>query len=220
MADVASYLRPGGAVESDHPAVLGRAAALCQPGQTPHERATALFQFVRDDIRYSMFVPFFSQEHYRASLVLARQSGYCVQKAVALCALARAAGIPARLVFVDIRNHRAPDRVIQMMGTNLFTYHSYAELHLGSRWVAATPAFDRTTCEQHGYPLVTFDGRHDAIFPPSDDRGRPFVEYVRTHGTYPDVPLETLLQAWRDAYGERRVAMWKQAFVEGLVPGL
>jgi transglutaminase-like putative cysteine protease len=179
-----------------------------------------LFLFVRDGIRYSMVVPFFAPEHYRASAVLARKSGYCVQKAVLLAALARAAGIPARLVFVDIRNHRAPERVIEMMGTNLFTYHSYTELYLGGRWVAATPAFDRITCEQQGYPLVVFDGQHDAIFPPVDDQGRPFVEYVHTHGTYPDVPLEELLRAWERAYGKQRVTAWKKAFVEGLVPGL
>lgn len=220
MENLDPYLHATWAIESTHPAIATRSAEICRPERTEIERAKALFLFVRDGIRYSMVVPFFAPEHYRASVVLARESGYCVQKAVLLAALARAAGIPARLVFVDIRNHLAPDRVIQMMGTDLFTYHSYAELHIGSRWVAATPAFDRATCEQHGYPLVTFDGRHDAIFPPSDDQGRPFVEYVRTHGTCADVPLEALLQAWREAYGAHRVAMWQRVFVEGLVPGL
>lgn len=214
------YLEATEAVESTHPAVRERAAAACRGCHTDAERARALFLDVRDGVRYSMYVPFFSREHYRASVVLARGSGYCVQKAVLLAALARASGVPARLVFVDIRNHRAPQRVIEMMGTDLFTCHSYAELYIDRRWVAATPAFDRATCAQHGYPLVTFDGRHDAIFPPRDDQGRPFVEYVRTHGRYRDVPLDTLLEAWEQTYGKQRVAMWRQAFVEGLVPGM
>ena len=52
----------------------------------------------------------------------------------------------------------------------------------------ATPAFDRATCEQHGLPLVTFDGHRDAILPETDAQGRRFAEYGKRHGELPDVP--------------------------------
>ncbi len=43
------------------------------------------------------------EEDFKASRVLEWGKGYCVQKAVLLEALARAAGIPSRLAFEKIR---------------------------------------------------------------------------------------------------------------------
>jgi hypothetical protein len=107
-----------------------------------------------------------------------------------------------------------------MMGTNVFTYHCYDELYLGERWVAMTAAFDRVTCEDNDFPLVEFDGHHDAIFAAEDGQGRRFVEYVRHHGAFADVPMEPMLQAWEDVYGPERVELWKQAYLDGVVqPG-
>jgi transglutaminase-like putative cysteine protease len=58
---------------------------------------------VRDEIKYNMYTPKFLPEHFLASNILAKNEGYCVQKAVLLVALARAAGIPAGLGFAKIR---------------------------------------------------------------------------------------------------------------------
>jgi transglutaminase-like putative cysteine protease len=57
------------------------------------------------------------------SAVIDATSGYCVQKAVALTAAARAAGIPSRLGFADVKNHLQSERLRAAMGTDLFVWH-------------------------------------------------------------------------------------------------
>jgi len=207
------FLSPTEAIDCDHPQVKDLTSQTIRGAQDVHEQAQRLFYFVRDVILYNLYVPVFLPEHYKASTTLHRGSGYCVQKAVMLAALARAAEIPARLVFADIRNYLTSERVAEQMGTNLFVFHGYVEWFLGDRWVRVTPAFDKEMCREHGYPVVEFDGREDAIFPSHDAEGRKFVEYVRHHGTFSDVPLDLILQAWERAYGKGRVEEWK-AFLQ------
>lgn len=211
MSEASQHLGPCGVLESDHPAVRSLADHLASGERDPGEIARRLFEHVRDRIAYSVFVPFHRREDYLASQTLARSSGYCVQKSVLLATLARAAGIPARLAFADIRNHRASPQLVAGMGTNLFVYHSYPVLHLAGRWVSVAPTFDASLCAEHGFPLVSFDGIHDALLPPEDPQGRPFVEYVTHHGLYDDVPMEALLAAWHAAYGDERVSAWMAA---------
>jgi transglutaminase-like putative cysteine protease len=108
MDDPEPFLRPTHAVESDHPRIADLAREIVAGATDREERARRLFLHVRDGIRYSIYNPFWLRVHYLASGILERGHGYCVQKAVVLCALARAAGIPARLRFCDIINHRVP----------------------------------------------------------------------------------------------------------------
>ena len=203
------FLQPTEAIDCDHPHVKGLTSQTIHGARDVHERAQRLFYFVRDSVPYNFYVPFFLLEHYKASTTLHRGSGYCVQKAVLLVALARAGGIPARLVFADIRNYLTSERAVEIMGTNLFVFHGYVEWLLGDRWVRVTPTFDKEICREHGYPLVEFNGRDDAVFPPHDAEGRTFVEYVRHHGTFSDVPLDLILQAWERVYGKERTDIWK-----------
>lgn len=193
------------AINSDHPQIRDLAHAITKGVADVHQGAGRLFYFVRDTIRYNPYSPFFLMEHYKATATLRRGRGYCVQKAVLLVALARAARIPARLLFADIRNYQASERLVEIMGSNLFVFHGYVELLLGNRWVQVTPSFEKELCQEHGYPIVEFNGREDAIFPRYDGMGRKFVEYVRHHGTFSDVPLDLILRAWDEAYGSERV---------------
>jgi transglutaminase-like putative cysteine protease len=204
------FLQPTEAIDCDHPQIKDLTSQTISGARDVHERAQRLFYLVRDTVPYNLYVPFHLLEHYKASTTLRRGSGYCVQKAVLLVALARAGGIPARLVFADIRNYLTSERVAEMMGTNLFIFHGYVEWLLGDRWVRVTPTFDKEICREHGYPVVEFNGRDDAVFPPLDAEGRTFVEYVRHHGTFSDVPLDLILQGWERVYGKGRTDMWKE----------
>jgi len=206
--DLQPFLRANASVESDHVAIRALAAELGRGVADRAALARRLFLHVRDQVAYSVHNPFWLAEHYRASAILARGQGYCVQKSVLLCALARAAGMPARLLFADLVNHRMPANMRQMMGTDLFTYHCYAELMPEDRWLQATPSFDRNMCQRQDYPLVEFDGRQSAIFPASDHRGRRYMQYVHHYGAFADVPLEPMLASWRQVYGEARMARW------------
>jgi transglutaminase-like putative cysteine protease len=212
MEDISTYLHPTPAVESDHPRIVALCRQLGAGTTDERERARRLFRYVRDTLAYSLHNPMFRIEHYRATAVLDRGRGFCVQKAVVLCALARAAGIPARLIFADIINHRAAARMREVLGGEIFVYHCYVEMHLGDGWLQMTPSFERSLCEEHGYPLVDFNGKDSAIFPPTDAAGRPFVAYLRHHGRFADVPLLPMLAAWETAYGKAQVDLWRRTF--------
>jgi hypothetical protein len=80
-------------------------------------------------------------------------------------------------------------------------FHGYTELHLGGRWIKATPAFNRDLCDKVGIAPLEFDGERDSMFQPLDLEGRRHLEYVRDRGVRLDIPVEEMWAAWREAYG-------------------
>ncbi len=203
------YLRPTDILDSDHAALQARAASLTADcDRDPVQQAVKLYYFVRDHIRYDPYFPFYLPEHYQASNVLQAKRGYCVSKAALLCALARAAMIPARIGFATVRNHLATRQLIEHMGSDLFVCHGYTDLYLNSRWVKATPAFNIELCRRFGVPALEFDGSADSIFHAFNSQQVPFMEYVEYTGTYSDVPVAHILEAWEKAYSKERVDAW------------
>lgn len=209
IPDDSPYLAPTPILDSDHPALISRAAAVTRKaGDDPVARAVALYYAVRDDIWYDPYLPFYRPEHYRASHVLESRRGFCIGKAGLLCALGRTCGIPSRLGFSTVRNHLATRQLIDYLGTDRFVYHGCTEFYLNGRWVKATPAFNIELCRRHGVPPLDFNGLDDAVFHAYNEERRKFMEYVAHHGEYTDVPVDDILRAWRRAYGEDRVQGW------------
>lgn len=209
-------LGPTDMIDSRHPAIVSLVqATLAAAAGDPALQAAKLYEVARDSIWYDPYTPFYRPEHYRASSVLQRGRAFCIPKAVLLCALGRAAGIPTRLGFATVRNHLATQQLIDYVGSDLFVYHGFVEFHIEKRWVKATPAFNRELCRRHGVAPLTFDGRHDSIFQPYNTENKRFMEYVEDHGTFSDVPLESILEAWKRVYGRRRVLSWIEAFEAG-----
>jgi transglutaminase-like putative cysteine protease len=212
MSDPRDFLRPTDIIDSDDPGLVSLAAKITAGLERPEDRAVALFEYVRDNIRYNPYSPFFLPEHYRPTFTLDRGQGYCVQKAALLVGLARAAGIPARLIFADIRILRFEGPLKEMMATDVFTYHGYVEMFVRDKWLRVTPSFELALCERLGLKPVVFDGTADAIFHKHDLAGRPHVIYVKHHGTYADVPVDEIVAAWKRVYGEETVAQWMATF--------
>jgi transglutaminase-like putative cysteine protease len=196
-------------MDCDSAPVKERARDLTAGKESVEEKAKSLFYFVRDEIRYNPYSQFYLLEAYRASATLSRGDGYCVQKAVLLAALARAAAIPARLRFADIRNYIVPGKLAGLLKSDSFPYHGYDELYIGGRWVKATPAFDRKMCEKNRVIPVEFDGRNDATFHSHNRDGKLHIEYVLDRGPYDDVPLDEIMDAWARAYGAETVERFK-----------
>jgi transglutaminase-like putative cysteine protease len=196
----ADYLAPGAFADSDHPDVVAYARDACAGVEGDRSRACRLFLAVRDDIRYHPYLDFDRPETYRASSLLEAGEGFCVAKAALLCACARAVGIPARLAYADVRNHIAPQKLADLMQTDLFYWHGFTEFLLDDRWVAATPAFNAAMCARFGVRPVEFDGVHDALLHPYDAEGRHHMEYVHRRGSFPDVPFERIRASYREAY--------------------
>jgi len=185
------HLLPTALIDSDHPAVVSfaarHAASACD-----RERAVALYYAVRDGIRYDPYRIDLSAQGMRASTTLAHGYGWCVPKATLLAAACRAAGLPARLGFADVRNHLATERLRQVMGTDVFHWHGYTEILIDGEWRKATPAFNLELCERFGLLPLEFDGRSDSLYHPFDRQGHRHMEYVADHGSFDDVPLERI----------------------------
>jgi transglutaminase-like putative cysteine protease len=189
------YLEPTFTFNADSEAIQKKARELTEGQEDAVEKAKALFYFVRDEISYNIYVKKHMPEHFQASNTLARGKGYCVQKAVLLVALARAAGIPARLGCAKIRNHLVPPKVLEILKSNIFPWHGYAELYLEGKWVKATPAFDLKMCQENRLIPVEFDGLSDARFHLHNLDGKPHIEYLLDRGPFDDVPLDEIRKA-------------------------
>lgn len=192
------YLTPTSIIDSDCISIQVKSRDLTRGQENSIDKAKGLFYFVRDGIKYNMFASKSLPEHFRASNTLSRREGYCVQKAVLLAALARAAGIPAGLGFANLRNNLLPKKVLTQLGTNIISFHAYTELYIDGRWVKATPAFDLKMCRENRIIPVEFDGKNDAIFHSHNQDGKLHIEYVKDHGHYEDVPLDKILASIKD----------------------
>jgi transglutaminase-like putative cysteine protease len=193
-------LRPTALIDSDHPAVQAFAAEHAR-GATDRERAVALVYAVRDGFRYDPYRIDLSPAGMTASTVLANGYGWCVPKATLLAAVCRAAGIPARLGFADVRNHLSTERMRQTMQTDLFVWHGYTDLWLDGAWRKATPAFNLELCERFGLLPLEFDGVQDSIYHPFDRSGQRHMEYVHQRGSFDDLPLAQIVATFREVYG-------------------
>lgn len=193
------FIEAGRFVDSDHPALVAYSRQRAAGG-SPTEKAISLYYAVRDEIPYNPFLDFSDLEVYRASSVLEAGEGFCVGKAALLAGVARAAGIPARVGFADVKNHLTSPRLAETMGTDLFVYHGYAELHLEGKWVKATPAFNLALCKRFRVKPLEFDGREDSIFHAFDEDERRHMEYVRDRGVFADVPAAEIQRVFRETY--------------------
>ena len=210
------YLEPGRFIDSAHTAVVEFSRKHVS-GNSERERAVSLYYAVRDGVRYNPFLDFSRAEAFQASAVLAADEGFCVGKASLLAACARAAGIAARVGFADVKNHLTSPRLAETMGSDLFVYHGYTDLYLDGKWVKATPAFNLELCTRFRVKPLEFDGRADSIFHPFDQDNRRHMEYLRDRGTYADVPVEAIQQAFREAY-PRFYRLGREAAKETFTP--
>jgi transglutaminase-like putative cysteine protease len=196
-----AYLTPTSFIDSDSPAVRAFARSATGGATTDREKAVRLFYAVRDAIRYDPYTLSLAPEDLKASAVLAKRVGFCVPKAILLAAAARAEGVPSRLGFADVRNHLTSARLRALMGTDIFAFHGFTELYIEGAWVKTTPTFNRSLCERLNVPPLDFDGKQHALFHAFDAAGNRHMEYVRYHGHYADLPLEKLIEAFREHYG-------------------
>ena len=181
-------LSPTALIDSDHPAVAAFAARHGR-GADDREKSVALYYAVRDGFRYDPYRIDLSGDGMKASTVLANGYGWCVPKATLLAAACRAAGVPARVGFADVRNHLSTARMREVMQTDVFYWHGYTDILIDGEWRKATPAFNVELCERFDLLPLEFDGRADSLYHPFDRHGHRHMEYVAQHGSFDDVPL-------------------------------
>lgn len=192
MKEWEKYLKPTPIIDCDHRTIQEKANEVTKWQEGVVEKSKTLFAFVRDQIKYNPYLPRYLVEHFRASNTLARGEGFCVQKAVLLVALSRAIGIPSRLGFAVIKNYLLPEKVAELLVTNVLPDHGYAELYLNGKWIKATPTFDLEMCQKNRIIPVDFDGKDDAKFYSHTQDGELHIEYIVDRGPYEDVPLNEI----------------------------
>ena len=199
MNPTPASLAPTALIDSDHPDVAAFARQHAQ-GADERARAVSLYHAVRDGFRYDPYRVDLSPAGIRASRVLANGHGWCVPKAALLAAVCRAAGIPARVGYADVRNHLSTERLRQLMQTDVFIWHGYTDIWIEGQWVKATPAFNIELCDRFGLLPLEFDGRADSIYHPFDKSGNRHMEYVLQRGAFDDIPLARMLADFERVY--------------------
>lgn len=215
MTDISLYLKPTQVLDSDHKTVREAAGDLTRNCASEAEKVVKLFNFVRDSIHFNPYTVSVYIEDFVASTILEREKGYCVQKAVLLAALGRAAGIPSGLCFARIRNHRINPDAVERLGTNIIACHGYDRFYIGGKWINAAPTFEKQLCEKNRLRLVEFDGLHDAVLPETDLDGNPHIEYVEIYGPQADLPFEWILAETTELWGPRKKAWLSKEDSEG-----
>ena len=193
------YLSVTPFIDSDNPAIVAFAHGALGDAATIKDKALALYGAVRDQIQYDPYIDFFDPAEFRASEVLRAGKGFCVGKSALLAAAARAAGIPARPGYADVRNHLTSKRLKEQVG-DIFIWHSYTELEIDGQWVKCTPAFDKVLCERARIAPLDFDGVNDSLFHPFDQVGRRHMEYIKDRGAFADVPFATIIADFKAFY--------------------
>jgi len=202
MENFEQYLKPSELYDFNNEIVKEKALEITRDLKTDEEKAIALFYWVRDEIKYTMglYRPKI-KDNFKASVTMRRKIGFCVSKSILLSTLSRAIGIPARIHLVDLINHKISQKVINRMGTNIMHFHGFSELFLNNKWIKLTPSFDKETAIKGGFlPMCEFDGIHDAVFPPYDDNGNQFGEYVLDRGVTADLPLDEIDHVFNEKY--------------------
>jgi len=159
-----------------------------------------LYHAIRDGWRYDPYRIDLRPEAMKASALLTRDHGYCIEKANLLAAAARSLGIPARLGFANVKNHIGTEKLEKLLKTNLMVFHGFTELYLNGKWVKATPAFNKQLCKKLSVKPLDFNGRDDSIFQQYAADGSRFMEYVHNYGHFADVPRDLFIQELRKYY--------------------
>ena len=192
-------LRPTRFVDADSPVVRAYAEAHAGSGNDV-SKAVNLYYALRDAVSYDMRAFALDEDRFVASNVLQSKSAFCVPKAVALAALARAVGIPSRIGFADVRNHLQSERLLAAMGTDLFIYHGYSALYVLGQWRKASPAFNSELCARFGVAPLDFDGTEDALLHAYTGSGQRHMEYVQDRGLSSDLPFDEIMSAYATTY--------------------
>lgn len=196
-------------IDYEHPRVAAFVREHTQGATTAAERASVLFRAVRDGVPYDPYRLDLSREGMTASATLTRGAAFCVPKAILYAATLRSVGIPARLGFVDVTNHLATRRLIELLRTDVFAFHGYVEVHLPGKVLKASPAFHAGLCERFKVAPLEFDGESDAVLQPFDSTGRQFMQYLTHRGVHDDFPYEEMMRVWKQMYGHLDAATLK-----------
>jgi hypothetical protein len=146
--NLAVFLKPTAYVQSDDPAIVTKVKEILNDEQNSLEAVKKIGRWVYDNIKQEKI----KTMNLSAKETLEKKAGDCTEHAALFCALARAGGVPTRIIHGLIFSGEA------------FGYHQWNEVYLGE-WVPVD-----TTCNRIGIPagyIKTSDDETDYAGAPS-----------------------------------------------------
>jgi len=192
------FLEPTLTINSNDPFIIRKSAEIFGDAKSAIEKAEKLFYFVRDEIRY-VFRADLQPEMYRASNILKNGRGFCTQKAIVFCALARSCGIPSGIHFYNIVDYTLPKHFAELLKTNVMYRHGVTALFLNGKWLKYDATLDINLVNNNGIIPVEFSPDKDCLMKKLTNDGKKHIEYIKDFGLYSDVKFEQIYQ-WFDEY--------------------
>ena len=178
VTDPASCLGSTDVIDTEHPTI---AAWVARVGKQPR----ALFMTVRDQVEYDLAPSLTTRASWLASATLERKTGFCQQKAVALAAVLRYAGIPAAIDFQHIRDHKLIEpKFAKVLPGGIIAFHGRVRAFIDDAWIVLDPSLDMMMCAARGYRVSGYG--HP--LPKTDTWGRPHFDELGTAGPFADLP--------------------------------
>ena len=134
----ARYLRASVTVQSDDPSIRRLAAEIVGGSAATEERMARILHWLDHNVEKAPL------DVFSALDVLRQRKAECQGHAYLYAALARAAGIPTRVVNGLVYSE-------ELQG---FAYHSWTESRVGTRWQAVDPTFGQLTADATHIKLV------------------------------------------------------------------
>lgn len=145
--------------------VLALARDLTATEPTPYDRAVALETYLRQ-FPYNLELPQPPQDQDITDYFLfGVQEGYCDYYATSMVVLARAAGLPARLVTGYIGGYYAPDLDAYLVSADLA--HAWVEIYFPQYgWITFEPTGGRPALDRPADPIPKFNQDYRSAFDP------------------------------------------------------
>ncbi len=169
---------------------------------SPKEKAVGIYLKIRDGWRYNPYHLSLLNTSYKASFIANKPDGHCIEKSILLIACLRGLQIPARIHLAKVKNHIGVERFMEKFGTDEITPHGMVDVFLEGKWLKVSPAFNKELCEKCNVATLDFDGQNDSIFHEFDKSGNKFMEYLEDYGSFKDVPVDFILNNFKENYPE------------------
>ena len=164
------------------------------------ERAIALYYSIRDGIQYYPYEIHLFDSETKASKIIERGRGHCIDKAIVYVSCLRLIGIPAKIGLSKVINHIGTERMERILLSNVLTPHGYVEMNINGRWVKATPAFNEILCRFLNVSALDFNANEDSLFQEYDQGGNKFMQYIEDYGSFDEFPAELIVELLEEHY--------------------
>ena len=194
------YLESTYYFDFEHVLIQAIIAEFSSETLTSKEKAIGIYTKIRDNWKYDPYSISLSKKNFRASSIVKKTSGNCVDKSILLIACLRGLGIPARIHLGKVKNHIAAERLMEKFGSNELTPHGMVNVYLNDKWLKMSPAFNSSLCEKFNVAPLDFDGENNSYLQQFTSDGTRFMEYTADYGYFDDVPLEFMKKNIKEHY--------------------